>query len=152
MATKEQLARLNADNPTTIVERLSGNYIYPGAISPMRTPPIEQEAGREIVRLRTEIDALKDEVELKGIAINSMRESYGNEIDRLKAENERLRKDAERGIWARLHPDRMEKICMLHEWRGSTYVAWRPKPEDIDSMTDAAMKDFSTQPKEEERN
>jgi hypothetical protein len=106
MATKEQLARLNADNPTTIVERLSGNYIYPGAISPMRTPPIEQEAGREIVRLRTEIDALK----AKNAGLQEMFDLYNGTLDirnrniaeiievnkGLQAEIARLKADAER--------------------------------------------------------
>lgn len=52
MATKEQIAKLLADKPETIVARLNGTYIYPGAVSPMKQSPLCEEAAREIVRLR----------------------------------------------------------------------------------------------------
>lgn len=106
MATKEQIAKLMADDPSTIAERLSGNYIYPGAISPMRTPPIEQEAGREIVRLRAEIDALnaqnaglQEMLDLCNGTLDSRNRNIENLIEvskGLQAENERLKADAER--------------------------------------------------------
>jgi hypothetical protein len=63
MATKEQIAKLMADDPSTIAERLSGNYIYPGAVSPFKSSPIEQEASREIFRLRAEVARLKVDTE-----------------------------------------------------------------------------------------
>lgn len=63
MATKEQIAKLLADKPETIVARLSGTYIYPGAVSPMKQSPLCEEAAREIVRLRTERAQLRELVQ-----------------------------------------------------------------------------------------
>lgn len=56
--TKEQLKAMKEnDNPNTIVDRLNGWYSQ--TTEPYKVPEIQQEAAREIVRLREEIERLK---------------------------------------------------------------------------------------------
>jgi hypothetical protein len=56
--TKEQLKAMKEnDDPKTIVDRLNGWYGQ--TTEPYKVPEIQQEAAREIVKLREEIERLK---------------------------------------------------------------------------------------------
>jgi hypothetical protein len=56
--TKEQLKALREnDDPATLVDRLNGWYSQ--TTEPYKVPEIQQEAAREIVKLREEIERLK---------------------------------------------------------------------------------------------
>lgn len=117
-----------------------------------------------------EIDALKEELAIRcnsesraWAKLDKLTEdAFNNSIERtnlqrenkaLKAKNERLRADAERYRWLKAN-------CFDYEAIGpgepigqgglvfaSTEVT--QLPDSLDSAIDAAMKDFSTQPKEE---
>lgn len=55
--TKEQLEAMKADDPETLVDRLNGWYSQ--TPEPYAVPKIQEEAAREIERLRAEIERLK---------------------------------------------------------------------------------------------
>lgn len=87
------------------------------------------------------IRALKDEVELKNITFDSMRESYGKEIDRLKDENERLREDSER--YRFLRTEAYECVIPHGNKLAGKRSAWITKLHPgatFDAAIDAAMR------------
>lgn len=104
-----------------------------------------------------EIDALmeKRDADIKN-ALQLVEENFELkvEIDALKAENEQLRADAERYRWFKENylkfgsgeSDTLRPIILFDsKWYGGHFN----NIEDLDTAIDAAMKDFSTQPKEE---
>jgi len=107
-------------------------------------------AYRHFLDRQPEIDALKDSLHR---AINDARNfcqiglNNWSEIQRLKAENERLRADAERYAWLRNRD--LDTIGQGGIFAGLTPDNVVVNGDDLDRRVDVAMKDFSTTTKED---
>lgn len=91
-------------------------------------------------------DALKlaDELEAACPFKESAEKMAAAELRRLHAENEALRKDAERYRWLR-HGDNDEEVLRFHDWATEVCVdpppMYLPRLERLDRLIDEAMKE-----------